>query len=64
MYCKNLTTNITFQDIAEQVEGMIKSERVENRQTAQGLVSFFVTDISNSSLIIDINDNNIKSFVK
>ena len=43
---KNLTTNITFQDIAEQVEGMIKSERVENRQTAQELVSFFVTDIN------------------
>lgn len=40
-------TNITFQDIAEQVEDMIKSERVENRQTAQGLVSFFVTDINN-----------------
>ena len=44
LYLKNSSPDITFQDMVEQLEDMIKSERVENRQTVQGLVSFFVTE--------------------
>ena len=36
-------TNFTFKDTEEQVENMIKSGKVENRQMTQGLALFFLS---------------------